>query len=147
MKLDEKLVFLRKEKGITQLELAEALKVSRQAVSKWESGASLPSTENLRSLSELYGVSVDYLLNEGEKEQRKTGFLPEESRDVSGISCKGKRDIAIKWILATLILLILVVFIRVIFADKNKEDLIWIDEMKGEEVEIDRVDRSFSLEW
>ena len=40
MKLDEKLVHLRKEKGLTQLELAEAVNVSRQAVSKWESGVS-----------------------------------------------------------------------------------------------------------
>lgn len=64
MKLDEKLVHLRKEKGLTQLELAEAVNVSRQAVSKWESGGGMPSTENLCSLSELYGVSVVYLLNE-----------------------------------------------------------------------------------
>ena len=64
MRLDEKLVHLRKEKGLTQLELAEAVKVSRQAVSKWESGGGMPSTENLRSLSERYGVSVDDLLNE-----------------------------------------------------------------------------------
>ena len=64
MKLDEKLVHLRKEKGLTQLELAEAVNVSRQAVSKWESGGGMPSTENLRGLSELYGVPVDYLLND-----------------------------------------------------------------------------------
>ncbi len=38
MRLDEKLIHLRKEKGLTQLELAETVKVSRQAVSKWESG-------------------------------------------------------------------------------------------------------------
>ena len=68
MRLDEKLVHLRKEKGITQLELAEAVKVSRQAVSKWESGGGIPSTENLRGLSELYGVSIDYLLNEDARE-------------------------------------------------------------------------------
>ena len=56
MKLEEKLVQLRKEKGLTQLELAESLKVSRQAVSKWESGGAIPSTDSLRGLSELYGV-------------------------------------------------------------------------------------------
>ncbi len=62
MKLDEKPVLLRKEKGLTQLELAETVGVSRQAVSKWESGGGMPSTENLSCLSRLYDVSVDYLL-------------------------------------------------------------------------------------
>jgi len=42
MKLDEKLIYLRKKKGLTQLELAEAVNVSRQAVSKWESGGAMP---------------------------------------------------------------------------------------------------------
>lgn len=64
MKMDEKLVRLRKEKGLTQLELAEAVKVSRQAVSKWESGSSVPSIENLKYLGELYSVPVDYLVND-----------------------------------------------------------------------------------
>ena len=41
MKLDEKLVYLRKEKGLTQLKVAEELNVSRQAISRWESGGSL----------------------------------------------------------------------------------------------------------
>ena len=64
MKMDEKLVRLRKEKGLTQLELAEAVKVSRQAVSKWESGSSVPSIENLKYLGELYSVPADYLVND-----------------------------------------------------------------------------------
>lgn len=64
MKLDEKLISLRKEKGITQLSVAEVLGVSRQAISRWESGTALPSTENLARLSELYHVPVDYLLND-----------------------------------------------------------------------------------
>ena len=63
MELKEKLVALRKEKGLTQLAVAEKLDVSRQAISRWESGITLPSTDNLKSLSALYGVPVDYLLN------------------------------------------------------------------------------------
>lgn len=64
MKLEEKLVQLRKEKGLSQMYVAEALEVSRQAISRWEVGSALPSTENLRKLAELYGVSVDALLND-----------------------------------------------------------------------------------
>lgn len=64
MKLEDKLVQLRKEKGLSQAYVAEAMEVSRQAISRWEVGAALPSTENLRKLAELYGVSTDLLLND-----------------------------------------------------------------------------------
>lgn len=64
MSLAEKLVSLRKQKGLTQMDLAERLNVSRQAISRWEAGAAVPSTDNLKVLGELYGVSVDYLLND-----------------------------------------------------------------------------------
>lgn len=64
MNLPEKLVLLRKQKGLTQLELAETLQVSRQAISRWEVGSAAPSTDNLKELSNLYDVSVDYLLGD-----------------------------------------------------------------------------------
>lgn len=64
MELKEKLVALRKEKGLTQSAVAEKLDVSRQAISRWESGVALPSTDNLKCLGALYGVPVDYLINE-----------------------------------------------------------------------------------
>lgn len=64
----EKLILLRKKNGFTQIKAAEKLQVSRQAISGWETGAVLPSLENLKSLSNLYGVSVDYLLNESPTE-------------------------------------------------------------------------------
>ena len=50
MKLEDKLLSLRKQQGLTQLELAQALRVSRQAISKWETGEATPSLENLKSL-------------------------------------------------------------------------------------------------
>lgn len=52
--------------GYTQEYVAEALDVSRQAVSKWENGTSEPSTANLMALSRLYGLSVDELLSAAE---------------------------------------------------------------------------------
>ena len=64
MSLAEKLVTLRKQNGLTQMELAEKLNVSRQAVSRWEVGVAIPGTDNLKVLGELYGVSIDYLLND-----------------------------------------------------------------------------------
>lgn len=65
MDLIDTLQDCRKRQGLSQEELAEALNVSRQTVSKWETGAALPSAENLLALSRLYGVSVDGLLTGG----------------------------------------------------------------------------------
>ena len=52
MKLEEKLVSLRKAKGLSQMKLAEKMNVSRQAISRWETGAAIPSSENLKYLSD-----------------------------------------------------------------------------------------------
>ena len=62
-RLGKKLYEYRKEAGFSQEELAEKLDVSRQAVSKWECGESLPDTDNLISISKLYGVSLDELVD------------------------------------------------------------------------------------
>ena len=70
MDLAERLTLLRKENGISQLELAEKLGVSRQAVSRWETGASIPSTDKLISLSKLYSVSMAYLIGEEDATQK-----------------------------------------------------------------------------
>jgi transcriptional regulator with XRE-family HTH domain len=63
MELNEKLQELRKHKGMTQEELAEALFVSRTAVSKWESGRGYPNIESLKAISKFFGVTVDQLLS------------------------------------------------------------------------------------
>ena len=64
MELNEKLISLRKKNKMTQAQVAEVLDVSRQAISNWETGAVLPSTDNLKSLSRLYQVPADSLLND-----------------------------------------------------------------------------------
>lgn len=62
MELGTRILRLRAEKGLSQEELAEALGVSRQSVSKWENGASVPELDKLVQLSELFGVSLDELV-------------------------------------------------------------------------------------
>ena len=64
MTFGEKLQALRKSRGWSQEQLAERIAVSRQAVSKWESGAAVADTENVVELSRLFGVSTDYLLHD-----------------------------------------------------------------------------------
>lgn len=62
MNFNEKLQCLRKENGLSQENLAEALHISRQAITKWENGQSYPDLENLIILSNLFGVTIDKLL-------------------------------------------------------------------------------------
>ena len=71
MTIGERIAEERKKKGMTQEDMAEKLNLSRQAISKWESGSSFPDTENLLKLSLLFSVSVDYLLKGEKVEERK----------------------------------------------------------------------------
>ena len=64
MTFNEKLLSLRRKSGLSQEELAEKLSVSRQAVSRWENGETLPDAQNLLVLSDIFGVSVDSLLRD-----------------------------------------------------------------------------------
>jgi transcriptional regulator with XRE-family HTH domain len=64
MKLGEKLLYLRKTKGLSQEQLASEVTVSRQAISKWELGESMPDTENVVQLTKIFDVSADFLLND-----------------------------------------------------------------------------------
>ena len=66
MEFNQKLQELRKQKGLTQEELAEQLYVSRTAISKWESGRGYPNIESLRAIAKLFSVSLDELLSSDE---------------------------------------------------------------------------------
>lgn len=63
MEFNEKLQQLRKQKALTQEELAKILYVSRTAISKWESGRGCPNIDSLKAISEFFGVSIDELLS------------------------------------------------------------------------------------
>lgn len=64
MTLFEKLYDLRRKQGLSQESLAEKLNCSRQVISKWENGTTTPDAEMLKRYSELFGVSIDYLLKD-----------------------------------------------------------------------------------
>lgn len=64
MDLSEKILMLRKKNNLSQEQLAEKLGVSRQAVSKWESRQATPDIDKIVSISEIFGVSTDYLLKD-----------------------------------------------------------------------------------
>lgn len=81
MRLGQKITKLRKKNKLSQEGLAEKMNVSRQAVSKWESGQSIPDIEKIVSLSELFGVTTDYLLKSGAPSfEIKTVDIPAEDK-------------------------------------------------------------------
>lgn len=77
MTIGEKIKELRKERGLTQEVVASALAVSRQAVAKWESGRSVPGTDNLLKLSGMFGVPLEELVD---AKQREMPALEEYAR-------------------------------------------------------------------
>ena len=79
MLLSEKIMSLRKRNGWSQEELAQQLGVSRQSVSKWESMTSIPDIQKIMSMSELFGVSTDYLLKDELEELPATAMNASDS--------------------------------------------------------------------
>ena len=79
MILADKLIQLRKKSGMSQEELAEKMNVSRQAVSKWEGAQSIPDLDKILQLSELYGVTTDYLLKDSVENEEFTGKDADEN--------------------------------------------------------------------
>lgn len=64
MTLGQKLKEIRKRFGLSQEQLAEIMNVSRQAITKWENDGGIPDVSNLQELSKVFGITVDYLLND-----------------------------------------------------------------------------------
>ena len=93
MTIDEKIAKARRKKRLTQEELADRLGVSRQAVSKWESGAALPETDKLARLSGLLGVSCDYLLcDDAAEEQENASGRPKQEAEAAGQTLMEEKD-------------------------------------------------------
>lgn len=82
MALGDKLSKLRKENNFTQEQLADILGVSRQAVSKWESDTAYPETDKLIQLSNIFSVSIDYLIKGIDKPQTATDGEAEEQSGI-----------------------------------------------------------------
>lgn len=145
MRLEEKLTVLRKESGYTQLDLAEKVRVSRQAISKWETGRALPSMEKLKYLSELFGVSVDYLLNDDMTEEPKPKEQEpapepqtEEPQTEEAVFPEKEKGKPVRWKYITALLLAVLLGLLIgVFVGKYSERHISIVDIPGEEVESD----------
>lgn len=82
--LSEKIVKLRKNNNLTQEQLAEQLNVSRQSVSKWESGQAAPDIDKIVAMGEIFHVTTDYLLKPSELDElaMKTEMLEKRQREI-----------------------------------------------------------------
>ena len=83
MKFEEKLTMLRKKNGMSQEDLADQLGVSRQAISRWELGSTMPDAPNLLKLSSLFGVSIDYLLHDDYQSESDAPAVKEVQRTMA----------------------------------------------------------------
>ena len=148
MELNEKLTALRKSKQLSQAQVAEALNVSRQAISNWETGAVLPSTDNLIALSQLYQVPVDRLVNSDndpfaappvEKEVDKKEETPPEpakSTTYSKLDMLRKHSVIILLYLLTLFLVVLISVSVTLFLTREKEpDVLDVSDLNIEYVD------------
>lgn len=82
MDFSEKILSLRKSRGLTQEQLAEKLNVSRQSVSKWESGQAIPELETIVALCRVFDITTDYLLKPSEMDELsiKTEMLEKQQQ-------------------------------------------------------------------
>lgn len=149
MELTDKLVQLRKKNGLSQLELAEKLNVSRQAISKWEVGSTIPSIDNIKKLSNMYHVPLSYLMHDSEE------ILPEETAKVEVPQADNKywripKHIAIIAVCLIVILCSLCACTIALYYAPQAEnsDIIHIKDLDGEAVDWGTIETDeFEILW
>lgn len=139
MELSKKVKALRKKQGLSQLELAEKIFVSRQAISGWEAGTSRPSTENLQCLSKLYAVPLEVLLDDKQElefggDKQSEPVIPQKQRKKKCVS-----------IIIGFIIILLFGITLFQFWKKNSNEMP-VDAISGEKVETEII-QNFDLEW
>ena len=124
MKLSNKLIELRKEKGWSQEDFAEKLDVSRQAISRWENGMALPDAQNILRISKLFDVTSDYLLNDDyENEERipSVEAQTEETPRYETEQLSRKRKFSYWYLIPVICLIILAFFVIMKTVDSTDE--------------------------
>lgn len=143
MELKTKLVELRKKSGLSQMELADKLEISWQAISRWEVGIAKPSTDNLTCLSRLYGVTLEYLLNDNQCELEKKEEIIIKTKNWKERLLKSKIIVSGIIVFLCFFTIIFIIFSQ---AFKEKDQNLPMEDLEGEDVEI-IVQNDFDLEW
>lgn len=135
MELSERLTELRKEKNLSQAELADALNVSRQSVSLWENGSTVPALDKLQFLAEFYGVTLDELFYSVEEKPKPQ----EQEPPPQTAEGKHRRKWASLCAAAVVIVLVVAVLIATIGHNEEVKDPVSIDDLQGVVINPDEV--------
>lgn len=146
MTLEKKLARLRKREGLSQAEVSEELDVSRQAVTKWETGTSRPSIENLQSLSRLYNVPLEYLLDESEDELPAPAPAAPAAERGPEQKVQKKEKQWIRRLMISMVILALVISCIFLYANRQKEPETGLRELQGEDT-VPSEGPEFNLNW
>ena len=150
MDVAEHLAALRKRAGLSQGDVAERLNVSRQAVSRWETGFTVPSTDNLSRLGRLYGVTLDELLSysaalppekpqEEAPAQQPTAEAPAPTPQPAAASAPAHAKVII--IALSILCLLLAIGVGVLLHQKHSENReLTFDEIESESIEDADID-------
>ena len=133
--MGEHLYSLRKSRGLSQAEVAEALNISRQVVSRWETGETAPSADNRRKLSQLYGIPVEVLM---QPYQPKPGAPSEPAPPAQERPADRRRERRWKLIAVCALLALAVVsaaLVREVRKDQPGENKSTVSRVKVESVE------------
>lgn len=144
MELKERLVQLRKDHGLSQNDLAEKLNVSRQAISRWEQGTVVPSSDNLVYLSKLYGITLDELfygriqvkqeLNEADEREKS-----EEATDILRAPYNKAQQMK-KVILIMLCILLIGIVVGIMVILSSRSEILPIQNLEREQVNISEME-------
>lgn len=131
MKFNEKLLSLRKEKGYSQEILADKLNVSRQTISKWESGITTPELEKIILLSEIFNISIDELIGKEKPDK------PEKNEEDNKLNFKKFKNKIIKNIIITLFIILIVslfsfILYRYLIVDTIYKRILYCEPKKNE---------------
>ena len=152
MELYEKLTQARKAARLTQADVAARLDVSRQAVSRWESGQSKPSTEKLLALAKIYDVSLDWLCSDVADEKTFEGVESSEDNETNNVttSTEDKKKQKIRYIAIALAVGV-ITLACIWFATRPENEEMpgkQIEDMQNENVDVpDQGVNGFDFEW
>lgn len=152
MTLREKLIVLRDKAGITQMSLAHQLGVSRQAVTRWESGDATPSMDKLKALAKIYGVSLDWLCSDVADEKPFEVAESSEGNETNNVttSTEDKKTRKIRYIVIALAVGV-ITLACIWFATRPENEEMpgkQIEDMQNENVDVpDQGINGFDFEW
>lgn len=145
MDLKDRLTELRREKGWRQDELALKLNVTRQAVSKWERGAAVPSIDNLVYIGRLYGIPLDELVNgrpQCEEPPSTTAAVEEQPEAAEKRGRPKPLQLAGAAVLAVCILLTAITSFVTLYhvisgkQEKLRDKIVWTDDLEVEDIDL-----------